>query len=291
MLARTATCINDPPHQGHRCPRWRSGLFGSSSKAFHVRMAEPCRSSATGAERTRTHCGARSCFRRAATPTSPRRCSPSRYRRRRTPASLLMDAAGYPSMSGHGGHRRDDHRDRAGVDLFARRSTRVRRLDRLDTPAGLVRARARLIAHGDARRVDVVAMTNVPAFVHAASEAVKIGTRQLRVDVAFGGAFLRDRRYGSDRHSAHCRAAARSAATGRRDLFVARCVGRARASGRSEARWHRRRHLHRSCRRIPKRTSATSRSVRRALSICPRAATGTSAVMAVLDAMGSAAGR
>ena len=32
-------------------------------------------------------------------------------------------------------------------------------------------------------------MTNVPAFVYAASEAVKIGTRQLRVDVAFGGAF------------------------------------------------------------------------------------------------------
>lgn len=59
-----------------------------------------------------------------------------------------------------------------------------------DTPAGLVRARARLISQGDVRRVDAVAMTNVPAFVHAASEAVKIGARQLRVDVAFGGAFF-----------------------------------------------------------------------------------------------------
>jgi proline racemase len=58
-----------------------------------------------------------------------------------------------------------------------------------DTRAGLVRARARLIAHGDARRVDVVTISNVPAFVHAASEIVKTGTRQLRVDVAFGGAF------------------------------------------------------------------------------------------------------
>ena len=32
-------------------------------------------------------------------------------------------------------------------------------------------------------------MINVPAFVHAASEVVKIGTRQLRVDIAFGGVF------------------------------------------------------------------------------------------------------
>jgi proline racemase len=59
-----------------------------------------------------------------------------------------------------------------------------------DTPAGMVRARARLIAQGESRRVDAVAITNVPAFVYAASEAVRVGTRQLRVDVAFGGAFF-----------------------------------------------------------------------------------------------------
>jgi proline racemase len=59
-----------------------------------------------------------------------------------------------------------------------------------DTPAGMIRARARLIAQGESRRVDAVAITNVPAFVYAASEAVKVGTRQLRVDVAFGGAFF-----------------------------------------------------------------------------------------------------
>jgi proline racemase len=43
--------------------------------------------------------------------------------------------------------------------------------------------------HGGARSVDSVAVTNVPAFVHAPAVAVAVGRRDLRVDVAFGGAF------------------------------------------------------------------------------------------------------
>jgi proline racemase len=37
--------------------------------------------------------------------------------------------------------------------------------------------------------VDSVAFTNVPSFVHAPSYPVRLGTRELRVDLAFGGAF------------------------------------------------------------------------------------------------------
>ncbi len=102
---------------------------------------------------------------------------------------VLMNAAGYPSMSGHGIIA-------AATIALERALIFSRDIDEMqaplifDTPAGIVRARARLIAQGDTRRVDAVAMTNVPSFVHAAAEAVRIGSRLLRVDIAFGGAFF-----------------------------------------------------------------------------------------------------
>jgi trans-L-3-hydroxyproline dehydratase len=58
-----------------------------------------------------------------------------------------------------------------------------------DTVAGTVHARARVEMRGGARRVDAVAFTNVPSFVASPGHAVRIGTRDLRVDVAFGGLF------------------------------------------------------------------------------------------------------
>jgi proline racemase len=66
-----------------------------------------------------------------------------------------------------------------------------------DTPAGTVYARARVVGTGEQRRVDAVAFTNVPSFVYAAGHTVKLGAapdstrggRELRVDIAFGGAF------------------------------------------------------------------------------------------------------
>jgi proline racemase len=101
---------------------------------------------------------------------------------------LLMDADGYPSMSGHAVIAATTIAIERGL-LFSREFNHAEATVVFDTRAGLVRARARLIAHADAHRVDAVTMTNVPAFVHAASEVVKIGTRQLRVDIAFGGVF------------------------------------------------------------------------------------------------------
>ena len=54
-----------------------------------------------------------------------------------------------------------------------------------DTPAGIIRARATRTAS----RVDSVAFLNVPSFVLHAGLSVKLPTRTVRADVAFGGAF------------------------------------------------------------------------------------------------------
>lgn len=101
---------------------------------------------------------------------------------------VFLDAGGYPSMSGHAViaittiafERRLPlaHPPGAGEDRLL-----------FDTPAGSVHARARLETHGGVRLVDSVAVTNVPAFVHAPAVPAVVGRRELRVDVAFGGAF------------------------------------------------------------------------------------------------------
>jgi proline racemase len=59
----------------------------------------------------------------------------------------------------------------------------------IDTVAGTVHARARLQSRGDRELVDSVVFTNVPAFVLSGGHSVRLGSRELRVDVAFGGAF------------------------------------------------------------------------------------------------------
>ena len=102
---------------------------------------------------------------------------------------LFMDAAGYPPMSGHGVI--------AAATVAMQRELFVPREPEaletrfvLDTPAGTVHARVRFEQRGHARRVDSVAFTNVPSFVHTAAHPVRLGSRHLRVDVAFGGAFF-----------------------------------------------------------------------------------------------------
>jgi proline racemase len=58
-----------------------------------------------------------------------------------------------------------------------------------DTPAGTITATARSEQRGTGLRVDSVAVTNVPAFVIAPAYPVRLGTRDLRLDIAFGGVF------------------------------------------------------------------------------------------------------
>jgi trans-L-3-hydroxyproline dehydratase len=60
----------------------------------------------------------------------------------------------------------------------------------LDSPAGPIRARATLGAPRDGRtRVERVSFVNVPSFVLHAGVPVTLGRREVRADVAFGGAF------------------------------------------------------------------------------------------------------
>lgn len=100
---------------------------------------------------------------------------------------LFMHAAGYTPICGHGviaavtiAVERQLIFDRAGLDAAGPTIT-------LDTTVGTVQARARM--GGDHRRVDTVSFTNVPSFVCGAGQVVKLGTREFRVDLAFGGAF------------------------------------------------------------------------------------------------------
>jgi proline racemase len=67
-----------------------------------------------------------------------------------------------------------------------------------DTPAGTIRARARLrrdtedtkgTEDTEGPRVESVAFVNVPSFVLHGGLTVKLSARQIRADVAFGGAF------------------------------------------------------------------------------------------------------
>jgi proline racemase len=102
---------------------------------------------------------------------------------------LFMHNEGYSTMCGHGVI--------AVVTIALERGLLTRRDGRqeivLDSPAGPIRASPSLreARGGDGRRprVDGVAFSNVPSFVLAAGVPVQLGSRELRVDVAFGGAF------------------------------------------------------------------------------------------------------
>lgn len=101
---------------------------------------------------------------------------------------LFMDASGYPSMSGHGVIAAATIAlERALIVTHSGDTSRTGLT--FDTPAGTVHADARTEQHGGRPSVDSVAVTNVPAFVYAPSVGVRIGTRDVRVDVAYGGAF------------------------------------------------------------------------------------------------------
>jgi proline racemase len=112
---------------------------------------------------------------------------------------LFMHNEGYSTMCGHGViavttiaierglfvERRTNGEREAGSSATAGREQEIV----LDAPAGTIHARARVLQQGDRRHVDSVAFTNVPSFVFAAGQTVKLGMRELRVDIAFGGAF------------------------------------------------------------------------------------------------------
>jgi proline racemase len=109
---------------------------------------------------------------------------------------LFMHNAGYSTMCGHGVI--------AVITIALERRLLVPREGRdeivLDSPAGPIRARARMVslpstehrpAQADVSGTEVKEVTfrNVPSFVLHAGVPVQLGARELRADVAFGGAF------------------------------------------------------------------------------------------------------
>ena len=93
---------------------------------------------------------------------------------------LFMHNEGYSTMCGHG--------IIAVVTIALERGLIVPRgpgVIVLDAPAGPIKARAKM--SGD--RVESVSFENVPSFVLHAGVPVALGNRELRADVAFGGAF------------------------------------------------------------------------------------------------------
>jgi trans-L-3-hydroxyproline dehydratase len=93
---------------------------------------------------------------------------------------LFMHNEGYSTMCGHGVI--------AVTTMAIERGLIVPRVPGaivLDAPAGQVRARAN-IRDG---RVESVSFENVPSFVLHGGVPVRLGSRELRADVAFGGAF------------------------------------------------------------------------------------------------------
>ena len=114
---------------------------------------------------------------------------------------LFMHNEGYSTMCGHGIVAVTTIALERGLLLPGGDGTSVV----YDAPAGTIRARARLGAGGAGRagaaggaagedgeplrRVESVAFVNVPSFVIHGGLTVKVGSRHIRADVAFGGAF------------------------------------------------------------------------------------------------------
>ena len=101
---------------------------------------------------------------------------------------LFMDGDGYPAISGHGliaaatiAVARDLFVSHDSADADVRIA--------FDTPAGVVHTVVHAEGRGAERRIHSVVFTNIPAFVHTAGHPVRVGARELRVDVAFAGLF------------------------------------------------------------------------------------------------------
>ena len=97
---------------------------------------------------------------------------------------LFMHNEGYSTMCGHGVI--------AVVTMALERGLIVPRNGDavvLDAPAGQIRARARVRRDAGGTRVERVSFVNVPSFTLHAALPIRLGSREVSVDVAFGGAF------------------------------------------------------------------------------------------------------
>jgi len=108
---------------------------------------------------------------------------------------LFMHNEGYSTMCGHGVIAVTTIALERGLIMAGAAAASEDKCTIIyDSPAGTIRARAKLKVEragkaGEAGRVESVAFLNVPSFVLHGGLSVKLGTRQVRADVAFGGAF------------------------------------------------------------------------------------------------------
>jgi proline racemase len=102
-------------------------------------------------------------------------------------ALVFMDGEGYRAMSGHGVIAATTIAVQRG--LIYKADTGPAGPLVFETLAGTVQAHPHVTQARDRTRVDTVRVINVPSFVYVPGHAVKLGSRELRVDVAFGGVF------------------------------------------------------------------------------------------------------
>ena len=100
---------------------------------------------------------------------------------------LFMHNEGYSTMCGHGVIAVTTMALERGLLMPGGDGTSIV----YDSPAGTIRAQARFRAGktGQAQRVESVSFLNVPSFVAHGGLMVKLASRTIRADVAFGGAF------------------------------------------------------------------------------------------------------
>ena len=103
---------------------------------------------------------------------------------------LFMHNEGYSTMCGHGVIAVTTMALERGLLMPGGDGTTIV----YDSPAGTIRARARLGSGGSGRpggavKVESVSFLNVPSFVLHGGLSVKLASRTIRADVSFGGAF------------------------------------------------------------------------------------------------------
>jgi proline racemase len=104
-------------------------------------------------------------------------------------AVVFMDGAGYRAMSGHGVIAAATIAVERDLAYSRPADGSDNRTLVIETAAGVVQARAHVTRAREKTRVDTVSMTNVPAFVYMPGHSIRLGSRDLRVDIAFGGLF------------------------------------------------------------------------------------------------------
>ena len=103
---------------------------------------------------------------------------------------IFFHNEGYPAMSGHGAIAAATIAlERNLLPVVSPDIGRQEVAVAFDTVAGTVHVRPRLQTRGDRYKVDSVMFTNVPSFVWSGGQSVRLGSRELRVDIAFGGVF------------------------------------------------------------------------------------------------------